>query len=623
MIQGTLYILVILPLLAFMVSLIIPRRSEKIMASFAFGTVLIHFVLSSLFILNWLFFAPSHLDEKDLTIIKSEHFEFFIDFYFDKITAVFLIVGSFLTLLVARYSRYYMHRESGYKRFFNTLLFFFCGYNTAVLAGNFETLCIGWEFLGLSSFLLIAFYRDRYLPVKNAVKVFSIYRLGDVGIIMAMWLSHHLWSEAVTFGNLLDMASVQAHLNEHSVIGVVIGVTLLGTAAAKSAQFPFTSWLPRAMEGPTPSSAIFYGSLSVHLGVYLLLRTFPLWENQYVVRWLIGITGVITAFIASGIARVQPTIKSQIAYASASQIGIMFLEVSLGWTTLALIHFAGNAFLRTYQLLVSPSVVSYLIREQFFNYSPNDYSIEDRLPVRWGNTLYVLSLKEYNLDNFLYRYCWIPLKKIGKSMDRIKSTWGISMLVSFILIALILRWKAAIFTENHKEIFAILFALAGLILVLKAFTERHRVHFAWWLVVTNHLWVSTAVSFNEHYDFTHDIIYLSGILFSGLVGHFVLQYFKKKNHRLDLNRFHGLSKEFPIASFILLLCSLAVAGFPITPSFIGEDMIMSHIHEHQFMLALAVSFSFIVDGLALMRIYARICMGSDAHSIFDSSYRSS
>ena len=593
------------------------------MARFSFGSVFLHFILCLVFVINWLWKGPAQLDEKDLTLVHSEHFEFFIDFYFDKVTAVFLLVGSFLTLLVARYSRYYMHRESGYKRFFNTLLFFYCGYNTAVLAGNFETLCIGWEFLGLSSFLLIAFYRERYLPVKNAVKVFSIYRLGDVGIIMTMWLSHHLWNEAVTFGNLLDMTSVQAHLNEHSFLGVVIGITLLGTAAAKSAQLPFTSWLPRAMEGPTPSSAIFYGSLSVHLGVYLLLRTFPLWENQYTVRWLIGITGVITAFVASGIARVQPTIKSQIAYASASQIGIMFLEISLGWTSMALFHFAGNAFLRTYQLLVSPSVVSYLIREQFFNYSPNDYSIEDRLPTRWGNTLYLLSLKEYNLDNFLYRYCWIPLKKMGKSLEMIKSTFGITVITSFVLSAIILRWKASIFTENHKEIFAILFALAGLILVLKAFTERHRVLFAWWLVVTNHIWISTAVSFNEHYDFTHDIIYLSGILLCGVVGHVVVRYFQKINHRLDLNRFHGHSTHYPVASFILLICSLAVAGFPITPSFIGEDMIMSHIHEHQYILALVVSFSFIVDGLALMRIYARVCLGSDAHSTFDSSYRSS
>ena len=106
---------------------------------------------------------------------KTEGFEFFIDLTFDRITATYLFVGSLLTFLVTVYSRYYLHRESGYKRFFNTIHFFFLGYNLVVFSGNMETLFIGWEILGISSFLLIAFYRERYLPVKNAMKVFSIH----------------------------------------------------------------------------------------------------------------------------------------------------------------------------------------------------------------------------------------------------------------------------------------------------------------------------------------------------------------------------------------------------------------------------------------------------------------
>jgi NADH:ubiquinone oxidoreductase subunit 5 (subunit L)/multisubunit Na+/H+ antiporter MnhA subunit len=140
------------------------------------------------------------------------------------------------------------------------------------MSGNFETLFLGWELLGISSFLLISFYRTRYLPVKNAIKVFSIYRIGDVGIVLAVWLSHHLWHENITFNKLLNDSLVHEHLQNHSSVGVLISLMILVSAAAKSAQFPFSSWLPRAMEGPTPSSAIFYGSLSVHIGVFLLLR---------------------------------------------------------------------------------------------------------------------------------------------------------------------------------------------------------------------------------------------------------------------------------------------------------------------------------------------------------------
>jgi NADH-quinone oxidoreductase subunit L len=174
------------------------------------------------------------LDEKDIVLFKSPGYEFFIDFYFDKITATYLFVGSFLTFLVALYSRLYLHREKGYERFFNTILFFYVGYNLVIFSGNLETLFIGWEILGISSFLLIAFYRERYLPVKNAVKVFSIYRIGDVGLILAMWASHHLWHENITFLKLGNYEVVHEHLQSHSLIGIFISLMILITAAAKS-----------------------------------------------------------------------------------------------------------------------------------------------------------------------------------------------------------------------------------------------------------------------------------------------------------------------------------------------------------------------------------------------------
>jgi NADH-quinone oxidoreductase subunit L len=243
--------------------------------------------LLTLFILYWIVSSRKDLNLNEITLLKTSHYEFFIDFYFDKVAAIYMLMGAFLTFLVTTYSRYYLHRERGYKRFFNTILFFYLGYNIAVMAGNFETLFMGWEIIGVSSFLLIAFYRERYLPVTNAFKVFSIYRIGDIGIILAMWASHHLWHENITFMKLNNYTLVSHQLQEHSAIGIFISLAILLAASAKSAQFPFSSWLPRAMEGPTPSSAIFYGSLSVHLGAFLMLRTFPFWEHQTIVRVII------------------------------------------------------------------------------------------------------------------------------------------------------------------------------------------------------------------------------------------------------------------------------------------------------------------------------------------------
>ena len=237
-----------------------------------------------------------------------------------------------------------MHRDGGFKRFFCTLLLFFLGYNLVVFGGNFETLFIGWEILGFCSFLLISFYRDRYLPVKNALKVISVYRLGDVCLMLAMWLAHHLFHQNITFNQLNDPGFLNGYLVSQEGLFIFISVMVLIAAAAKSAMLPFSSWLPRAMEGPTTSSAVFYGSLSLHLGAFLLIRTYPIWENLPGIKIALIVLGIATSLIATAIARVQSTVKTQIAYASITQVGLIFVEVALGFHTLALIHFAGNSF---------------------------------------------------------------------------------------------------------------------------------------------------------------------------------------------------------------------------------------------------------------------------------------
>jgi NADH:ubiquinone oxidoreductase subunit 5 (subunit L)/multisubunit Na+/H+ antiporter MnhA subunit len=200
-----LLLFVLIPLVGYLISLFVGAKKEAVLSRVAFLTVGLHELLAFGFTGYWLVYSREPLNVKEITLFSSPHYKFEIDFMFDKITAVYLLTGAFLTFLVTIYSRYYLHRESGYKRFFNTILFFYLGYNMAILSGNLETLFMGWEVLGIASFLLIAFYRDRYLPVKNAVKIFSIYRIGDVGLILAMWMSHHLWHENITFYKLQNL----------------------------------------------------------------------------------------------------------------------------------------------------------------------------------------------------------------------------------------------------------------------------------------------------------------------------------------------------------------------------------------------------------------------------------
>lgn len=618
-----LQIFIFIPIIGFIVSLLIPKHKETLLSRAVFATVGLHFFTFIAFTLYWLFNGHETLNLSEIVLFKSKEYEFLIDFCFDKITATYLFVGAFLTFLVTIYSRTYLHREEGYKRFFNTILFFYIGYNVTIFSGNFETLFIGWEILGICSFLLIAFYRDRYLPVKNAMKVFSVYRIGDVGLILAMWASHHLWHENITFFKLRNYELVHEHLQSHSIVGVFISLTILVAAAAKSAQLPFSSWLPRAMEGPTPSSAIFYGSLSVHFGVFLLLKTYPFWEQQTSVRVIIIILGLSTSIITTLIARVQSTIKSQIAYSSAAQIGLIFIEVALGFENLALIHFAGNAFLRTYQLLVSPSVVSYMIREQFYNFVPRKLTIEDSFPKKIEYSIYLLSLKEWNLDSFMNFILWRPLKSIGRKLNFLTTKKLLWIFLPTYLIGLACYFNVDRFPPQIHLYFPAFFALIGLIMVIKSYSERKSPRMSFLLIIMNHFWITLAISFNEHFQINEAMFYLSGIVVAGIIGYVMLQKLKKMEPKIDLNQFYGHVYEHPKFAFLFLLAGLSITGFPITPTFIGEDLIFSHIRENQIFLAFFISSSFILSGISMVRLYARLFLGPHIKTYHETPFRSS
>ena len=615
-------IFITLPLLSYVMSLMVPRKSEKIISWGTFSTVIVHLFLAILFVFIWGYNGSRTISNMHLTIYKTDGYEFFFEILFDEITAVFLLLGSFLTSLVTVYSRYYLHREKGYKRFFNTLLLFFLGYNVVVLSGNLETLFTGWEILGISSFLLVAFYRDRYLPVKNAIKVFSIYRLGDIGLILVMWLTHHIFQANTNFASW-SLPFFQELIHEHSHEAGIVSVFILIAAAAKSGQLPFSSWLPRAMEGPTPSSAIFYGSLSVHMGAFILLRTHEIWNHFLWVKSLIIVLGVITTFVSTGIARVQSSVKSQIAYSSIAQIGIIFCEIALGWHVFALIHILGNAFLRTYQLLTSPSVVTYLMKDMFYNFKPQHKSFEAKFPRRLEYTFYVLGTKEFTINMILYRFLWNPMKWVGRNIPIKNKTLLTVTSAFFLAIIVLVAFARNNISENVAHVISIVIGLIGLVAVFASFTERQSALRSWILVCSNHLWVAMAVTFNENYEFQHNIMYLSGAIAAGIFGYLIISKISRFEGPLELNNFYGFGFKYPKLGFLFLLCSLAVSGFPITPTFIGEDLIFSHIHEDQILLSFLVSISLIIDGLALVRIYSRIFMGPYFGKTHDVAERSS
>ncbi|MCB9263373.1 MAG: hypothetical protein H6607_13455 [Flavobacteriales bacterium] len=620
--SSILPLLVIVPVLVAMGTLLIKEKYEKAISWLTISATTVHLLLSLCIIAFWITNNFTPLSIKEFVVYKMPGYEFYIDLYFDKITAVFLFLGSILSFLISIYSSYYMHNERGYRRFFSTVLLFFGGYNLVIISGNFETLFLGWEVLGLSSFLLIAFYRNRFLPVKNAVKVFSVYRLGDVGILLAMWLSHHLWHANVTFSTMSNIDLVQTQMMHHRALAIAISLALMFTATIKSAQFPFSSWIARAMEGPTPSSAIFYGSLAIHIGAFLLLRTLNFWNAIVWFKVLIILCGLFSFLVSTFIARVQSSIKAQIAFSSSAQIGLIFVEIGFGFETLALIHIVGNAFLRTHQLLISPSSVAYKMREQFFNFKPKKEDKKKWFGSKLQMTIYNLSLNEWHLDDFLFRTLWMPLKKIGSNLNFI-NTSNLLIFIGplFAVGSIALFYKDRIPTELSQYL-PELMALIGLILVIKAFTERKSPNLALSLVILNHCWVALAVSFNEAVNWEHVSIYLGGVLIFGVIAYTALFILKRHENHVFLNRFNGHVNHHKTLATVFLIGSIGVAGFPISPTFIGEDLIFSHIHSEQLFLAVFASLSFIIDGLALIRIYARVFLGPSTKPGIETAYRS-
>lgn len=595
---------ILLPLLSFFITLIFKNRQERSI-SFIAQIIMVAYIVATIGLaVIWGIGGFEPLSEKFITLYKTAGFAFVIQFYYDHVTAVYSVVGALVFFLVTTFSRYYMHRDEGFKRFFNTMLFFLAGYNIIIFAGNFETLFVGWETIGLSSFLLIAFYRNRYLPVKNGLKVLSIYRLSDIALILAMWMMHHLTHQNISFTQLAE-AKMMAVEFQHGEMALFISIMIVLAAVAKSAQLPFTSWLPRAMEGPTSSSAIFYGSLSIHIGVFLLLRTYPFWENMFWVKIGVIIVGASTGIVATFIARVQPTVKTQIAYASAAQIGIMFIEVALGFHILALIHFAGNAFLRTYQLLVSPSVLNYLIHHQYFHYKPGSATGRNK----WVNTIYTLGIKEWNIDRFLYRNLWMPFKWIGKRLIFLEKRPGkiVAIVLLTILVYVLSREGSFI---NGKETFAVISLVVALLLILYSFASRGSASTAWSYLLIAHFFILSGIVTNmDEVKWEQIIMYASGTILAAVVGYVCLKKIYHIDKDITLNQFHGYVYEQKGTAILFLLAAVGLLGFPITAAFIGIDVLFTHIHANQIALIILTALCFLFIELAALRIYCRIFLG--------------
>jgi NADH:ubiquinone oxidoreductase subunit 5 (subunit L)/multisubunit Na+/H+ antiporter MnhA subunit len=297
-------------------------------------------------------FVPDHLLFGEWLRIGAlpARLSFVLDVY--SLPAATLI--ALIAWIALRFSATYLHRESGFQRFFLGMCLFLTGMLLIVLAGNAVLAFVGWELAGFSSWLLVAYAWERPVATGNALLVFLTNRVGDAGFMLGIGLA--VWSAGT-----VDWVGLAADRTMTPVTARLLALGFVLAALVKSAQLPFTPWIARALEGPTPSSAVFYGSLMVHAGIYLLCRLQGLLVQVPDVMALLIVVGLATAAYGGVCALVQSDVKSALIFSTVTQVGLMFVLCGLGLFWLAAGYSGLHAAWRAYQFLLAPAYM-HLVR---------------------------------------------------------------------------------------------------------------------------------------------------------------------------------------------------------------------------------------------------------------------
>lgn len=298
----------------------------------------------------------------------------------DRLSGIYACFITFVGLLIHIFATGYMHGDKGFYRFFAYLNLFMFSMLTLILADNYLLMFVGWEGVGLCSYLLIGYYTKKNEAREAAKKAFVMNRIGDWGVLMGIFLIFTLTGSISFFDKTVDGAQVQSVFSwvlqnvstaEPFTWGAIIagGLTSIGVllfigATGKSAQIPLLTWLPDAMAGPTPVSALIHAATMVTAGVYLVVRSNAIYQFSPTAMWIIAVIGAATAIFAATIAIAQNDIKKVLAYSTVSQLGFMFLAAGVGAFTVAIFHVMTHAFFKALLFLGSGSVIHGMHHEQ-------------------------------------------------------------------------------------------------------------------------------------------------------------------------------------------------------------------------------------------------------------------
>src|SRR6202045_232708 len=384
-----LWIIPLLPLLGGTVNGLFGRTwPNKMVNSVAIGATGLSFLATLEAVREFFLLSPEQIPwvRQYFSWIEAGNFRAGFDLQIDHLTVVMLLVVTGVGWLIHIYSMGYMAHEGGYYRFFGYLNLFMFSMLTLILANNYVLMFVGWEGVGLCSYLLIGFYFHRKSASDAANKAFIVNRIGDAGFLLGMFFI------AWYFGSLRFTDVTTAARSGHFAIGdpIITAATLLlfVGACGKSAQLPLYVWLPDAMEGPTPVSALIHAATMVTAGIYMVARSNALFVLAPKSMLVVAIVGAITAIFAASIGLVQNDIKRVLAYSTVSQLGYMFLALGVGAFSAAVFHVFTHAFFKALLFLGAGSVIHAMSGEQDMR---NMGDLHRRIPVtHW--TMFIATL---------------------------------------------------------------------------------------------------------------------------------------------------------------------------------------------------------------------------------------
>ena len=340
------------------------RISKTLVGVIGCGTIGASF-LTSLVALSDLLFLPAEERVGRVEVlyqwISAANFKLDLAILVDPLSVFMFLIVTGVGFVIHVYSIGYMHDDPAYSRFFSYLNLFIFSMLVLVAAADFFFLIVGWALVGLASYLLIGFYKEKTSAVLAARKAFVMNVIGDVGMVIAAFVIFESFG-TLNFIDVFAAAPGTFRINDDQIL--LITLLLLVGAFAKSAQLPLHTWLPDAMEGPTPVSALIHAATMVTAGVYLIARCHVLYELAPYTMYLIATVGVLTAVFAGTMGMVQYDIKRVIAYSTMSQLGYMFLAMGIGVYSLGMFHLMTHAFFKALLFLAAGSVIHALDGEQ-------------------------------------------------------------------------------------------------------------------------------------------------------------------------------------------------------------------------------------------------------------------